>query len=317
LRAYALAKIAGNTAPTCVERIPEAEAWALEALSAAPRAGRDVERLALYALGWARSLRGRPIDDICERFRAADAGFDLTDSPEPVANQRLTWRGDVTGARAAFSRLLSLADERGEAMSYALQRLHLCELELRAGEWAAAARLLDEWSESSDLLVPWGLVTAKRCGALIRLASATYDENAAGQLVDAAAAYGELGLRFDRARSLLSLGRAQRRLKKWGAARRSLEQAAAAFDEIGSPGWADETRAELARVGARRPQPTGALTPAERRVAELAAGGSSNKEIARILFVTVHTVEVHLSHAYAKLGVRSRAQLARRLSAAS
>jgi DNA-binding CsgD family transcriptional regulator len=53
----------------------------------------------------------------------------------------------------------------------------------------------------------------------------------------------------------------------------------------------------------------------EGRVADLAMQGLSNKEIAQALFVTVHTVEVHLSHAYAKLGVRSRTQLAGRLAA--
>ena len=47
---------------------------------------------------------------------------------------------------------------------------------------------------------------------------------------------------------------------------------------------------------------------------ELAADGLANKEIASSLFVTVRTVEVHLKHAYAKLGIRSRTQLARRLS---
>jgi DNA-binding NarL/FixJ family response regulator len=109
------------------------------------------------------------------------------------------------------------------------------------------------------------------------------------------------------------LGRAQRRLKKWAAARASLEQAVAAFDELGSTGWADRARAERARIGARRPRATGELTSSERRVAELAAEGRSNKEIAAALFVTVNTVEGHLSHAYAKLGVRSRAQLAQRL----
>ena len=76
------------------------------------------------------------------------------------------------------------------------------------------------------------------------------------------------------ARSLLALGRAQRRWKKWGAARSSLEEAAAAFDELGSPGWAEEARSELERVsvpgGRARP---GELTPAEQRVAELAADG--------------------------------------------
>jgi DNA-binding NarL/FixJ family response regulator len=97
-------------------------------------------------------------------------------------------------------------------------------------------------------------------------------------------------------------------------ARRSLEQAAAAFDELGSPGWADQARVELSRVGARRPRAEGELTPTEQRVATLAAEGLSNKEIAATLFVTVHTVEAHLSHAYRKLGVRSRGQLARRLA---
>ena len=186
---------------------------------------------------------------------------------------------------------------------------------VRVDEARAVTGRLTELAEQQEH--PWGLATAKRCGALVRLASKTYDEEAAGALAQAAADYDELGLRFDRSRSLLSLGRAQRRLKKWGAARRTLEQAATVFDELGSPGWADETRSELARVSARRPQPAGALTPAERRVVELAADGRSNKEIAQTLFVTVRTVEVHLSHAYAKLGVRSRAQLARALAAAS
>jgi DNA-binding NarL/FixJ family response regulator len=54
----------------------------------------------------------------------------------------------------------------------------------------------------------------------------------------------------------------------------------------------------------------GALSGSERRVVELAAEGSSNPEIAQALFVTVRTVEVHLTHAYQKLGIQSRAQLA-------
>jgi DNA-binding CsgD family transcriptional regulator len=160
---------------------------------------------------------------------------------------------------------------------------------------------------------PWGLASVERCRSLMRLASDRYDEEAATELTEAADAYKALGLRFDRTRSLLSLGRAQRRLRKWGAARGSLEQAAAEFDQLGSPGWAEQARSERARVGGRRPHATGELTPAERRVVELAAEGLANKEIARSLFVTVRTIEVHLKHAYAKLGVRSRTQLARRL----
>jgi DNA-binding CsgD family transcriptional regulator len=157
---------------------------------------------------------------------------------------------------------------------------------------------------------PWGLATAKRCRGVLGLARG---EDAGDLVVAAADAYGELGLRFDRARALLALGRAERRRKQWRAARTALEAAAGAFDEIGAAGWAARAREDVARVGARRPTAEGRLTPAERRVAELAAQGRSNKEIAAALFVGVHTVEVHLSHAYAKLGVRSRSQLAGRL----
>jgi DNA-binding CsgD family transcriptional regulator len=141
-----------------------------------------------------------------------------------------------------------------------------------------------------------------------------YDDGAAAALAEAAEDYERLDLPFDRARALLGLGRAQRRVKKWGAARESLEGAVAAFVKFGASGWADEARSELARVGARKPSATGELTPAERRTAELAAEGLANKQIAQTLYVTIHTVEVHLSRAYAKLGIRSRAQLAARLS---
>ena len=111
---------------------------------------------------------------------------------------------------------------------------------------------------SEELEHPWGLITTKRCTALVQLASKTDHAGAAAALAEAAAAYGEVGLWFDRARSLLGLGRAQRRLRQWAAARGSLEEAAAAFDELGSDGWAERARSELGRVGARKPSATGA-----------------------------------------------------------
>lgn len=181
----------------------------------------------------------------------------------------------------------------------------------RTDEALAVTQRLRELAEQQEH--PWGLASARRCAALVELASGTYDD-AAAILVEAADAYDKLGLRFDHARSLLNLGRAARRFRKWAAARRFLEQAAAVFGELDSSGWMEQARSELARVGARRPTPEGALTATEQQVARLAAGGLSNKEIAQALFVSVHTVEVHLSHAYAKLGIRSRAQLASRLA---
>jgi DNA-binding NarL/FixJ family response regulator len=424
----------GSSAVIAVERIADAERRTLAVLPAAESAGPEIERAVLYALGWARALRGRDLDEICERWAAASiTPGHLGDSPDRIAGQRLLWRGEIAEARAALERLLALSDERGEMVSYFWARLHLCELALRIGDWETARRLLDEWDETGDRQIspgqfyerclalleagrgnvdeatrwsteaiaqaeaigyqwdwleglrargmtdllegdpgrareslravwehatregvdepgvfpvapdlveallelgdtedalavtsrlealseqqqhPWGLVTARRCLAVIRLAASAHDDTAAADLEAVASSYGELGLPFDRARSLLSLGRAERRLRKWAAARRSLDQAARAFDELGSTGWAERARSELARISARRPSAAGELTPTERRVVELAAEGRSNKEIAHALFVTVNTVEGHLSHAYAKLGIHSRTQLAHRL----
>lgn len=159
---------------------------------------------------------------------------------------------------------------------------------------------------------PWALATATRCSAMIALAQG-YDAGGVAASRAAAARYAELGLDFDRGRTLLALGRAERRFKKSSAARRSLEEAADQFDRCGCSGWAQQARSELARVSGRRPTAETGLTPSERQVAELAARGLSNKEIAGRLVVSVYTVEAHLTHAYAKLGVRSRAQLARHL----
>jgi DNA-binding CsgD family transcriptional regulator len=189
----------------------------------------------------------------------------------------------------------------------------LVELEA-LDEAAGVTERLDELARR--LAHPWGAVTSQRCAAVAALAAGTDPDAAAAQLERAAQAYGELGLRFDAARTSLALGRAQRRRRKWGEARRVLEGAAAAFEAIGSAGWARRARDELERVGARRPAGDGELTPSEQRVVELAAAGRANKEIAQALFITVHTVEAHLTHAYAKLGVRSRSQLAGRLAAA-
>ena len=161
---------------------------------------------------------------------------------------------------------------------------------------------------------PWGLAAADRAAATVALAEG-YDEAAAARLAQAAGAYRALGLGFDAARALLVLGRAQRRHKKRAAARQSLEEARAGFAALGCPGWAQAAAAELDRVSGRRAAPGGGLTPGEPRVAELVASGPSNKEVAAQLYVSIYTVEAHLSRVYAKLGIRSRGQLARRLRA--
>ena len=109
------------------------------------------------------------------------------------------------------------------------------------------------------------------------------------------------------------MGRAQRRASKRAAARDCLQQARAGFERLGCPGWAAAAAAELDRIIGRRAAAAGAQTPGEQRVAELAAVGLSNKQVAEQLYLSVNTVQARLSQVYAKLGVGSRAQLARHL----
>jgi DNA-binding NarL/FixJ family response regulator len=104
----------------------------------------------------------------------------------------------------------------------------------------------------------------------------------------------------------------RRRAKQKRAAREALEAAAAAFDGIGAAGWADRARSELGRIGGRTS--ADGLTPSERRVADLVDKGLTNAEVAATLFLAERTVASHLTHVYAKLGVRSRTELARRLA---
>ncbi|HEV2240661.1 MAG TPA: helix-turn-helix transcriptional regulator, partial [Streptosporangiaceae bacterium] len=124
--------------------------------------------------------------------------------------------------------------------------------------------------------------------------------------------------RLEHARELCDLCAARRRARQRVAAREPLRQALEAAHRLGAVALAERARTELLATGARprRLVQTGrdALTPSERRVCELAAQGSTNRAIAQALFVTVRTVEVHLNHAYAKLGIRSRAHLAGALS---
>jgi DNA-binding CsgD family transcriptional regulator len=119
--------------------------------------------------------------------------------------------------------------------------------------------------------------------------------------------------RLEHARALVDLGAALRRANQRTEARERLREAVDLARTVGAFGLAERANDEITATGARprKVLQTGldALTASERRVAHLAATGLSNKEIAQALFVTIKTVEVHLSHAYRKLEISSRAQL--------
>jgi DNA-binding CsgD family transcriptional regulator len=120
--------------------------------------------------------------------------------------------------------------------------------------------------------------------------------------------------RLELAAALVDLGAAKRRANRRADARAPLKRALALADECGAVRIAEAARAELAATGirVRRRDRSGrdALTPSERRICAMAAEGRSNPEIAQALFGTVKTVEMHLGHAYRKLDIRARGELA-------
>ena len=119
-----------------------------------------------------------------------------------------------------------------------------------------------------------------------------------------------------RGHAFLTAGRVYRRAKAKTLAHQALLEAVRIYDELGTPPYADQARAELARVGLR-PHAPDQLTDTERQVADLAVQGLRNREIADRIFVSPKTVEATLSRTYRKLGIRSRAELARALDAAT
>jgi DNA-binding CsgD family transcriptional regulator len=120
---------------------------------------------------------------------------------------------------------------------------------------------------------------------------------------------------FERARVQLAYGGWLRRHRRPAASRTHLRAAAATFDELGVVPWAERARRELTATGesARRGMDRDQLTPQERQIAQLAAQGLSNREIAERLFLSPRTVSTHLYRIYPKIGVNSRTELGRAL----
>ncbi|HXE45155.1 MAG TPA: AAA family ATPase [Conexibacter sp.] len=125
---------------------------------------------------------------------------------------------------------------------------------------------------------------------------------------------------LQRAEALAELGSALRRARRRAEAREPLREALQLARQCGAAALARHAHGELQAAGAtvRRYVPVGveSLTASERRVAEMAASGMTNREIAQTLFLTVKTIETHLSHAYEKLGIGSRRLLPDALSRA-
>lgn len=158
---------------------------------------------------------------------------------------------------------------------------------------------------------PWMLAVGARSRAMVLAARG--DVDAALLAVHRAAAESDrLAMPFEQARTYLLLGQIERRHRRKDAAAAALNKALRTFEDLGVPLWADRARSELDRnhIGPRR---SALLTPSEQRVAELAASGKTNRDVASALFISPKTVEANLIRIYRKLGIKSRAELGRRM----
>jgi ATP/maltotriose-dependent transcriptional regulator MalT len=173
----------------------------------------------------------------------------------------------------------------------------------------AAYRALGEHDEAAALAGEQ-LALARKAGSPLTLGVAL---RVHGDLAEAIGVLEPGAARYELALALADHGARLRRSGQRTQAREPLLRALDLAERTGAAGLAAEVKRELLAAGARprRAALTGpdALTAGERRVAALAAGGASNRQIAEHLFVTQATVETHLRHAFRKLNITSRAEL--------
>jgi DNA-binding CsgD family transcriptional regulator len=183
------------------------------------------------------------------------------------------------------------------------------------GELEKADVLLASYeADAMRLDRPWAQLAAARCRALHT--AATGDSTGAVEsLRQALEQHAGAVPPFERARAMFVLASVQRRTRRRRDARASLLAAKEIFDELGASRWSAKVRRLTGRRGGAVDRGGEMnLTPAERRVAKVVAGGATNREAAARLFVSIRTVELHLTNVYRKLGVRSRTELAARMA---
>lgn len=276
------------------------------------------------ALGWlieARVERGRLPDARTALERSGMTG------PLPdfgTVDYLLLARGLLAAAEGDLDTAVAEYEEVGRRSMRAFRenpgawawRSRLAEVHLRRGDRDAALPLLD-----AELDLARRVGTPRPLGVALRARAAAAEPADAVALLDEAVAVLRDGdARVELARALIALGAARHAGGDADGARPPLTEGMDLAHRCGATVLVDEAMDALRATGARprRPRVRGAdaLTPQERRITRLAADGASNPEIAANLFLTRRTVEMHLSNAYRKLGIESRAALAAALDGA-
>ncbi len=296
-----------------------AHRFAREAVGLAASSNHEQEQaVVLSALALVLAHLGR-LDEACERAEVARA------LAREAGDMTIRQRAEATLGFAALSRgdaeeaAAWLAPARAELQQQGVGELSISQVVQNEIEAQILVGRLDAAAEAIAFVEDQGRASGRAWHAAVSargralLAAAGGDHEAARAHIERALlAHERLPQPFERARTLLAQGTIERRAKRRAAAREALTAALELCDALGAALWAEKAAAELARIPGRG-RASSELTETERRVAELVAAGLSNKEVAARLFVSVRAVEANLSKVYAKLGVRSRSQLAGRL----
>ena len=220
--------------------------------------------------------------------------------------------GDPRAACEVYALMEANAERVGATVPFLRADPNHVEALLAVGEREQARAVLERLERRARAWPRlWTAVTLPRARAL--LLAEEGDRDAALDALDAVPEAEAARLPHDQGRALLLRGRLLRRANRKLDAADALRRALALFDRLGAPEWAAQARDELDRVGLRRRSPD-ELTASEQRIAELAAAGLTNKQVAEAAFVSPKTVEANLGRVYRKLGIRSRAELGARMA---
>jgi DNA-binding CsgD family transcriptional regulator len=288
-----------------------------------------VELLDTHGVRFGRTFAGAPFVETLIETGDLETAEHVAQSAGPAQLTPGLRNNDLLHARS----LLHLAQGRtGEGLA------GLVEFGRRDEQCGGANPLASRWRSSAALALAdlgqrteaarvatddlgrarrWG--TASGIGVALRAAALVGDGSTTIELLTEAVHVLERSpARLEHARALIDLGAALRRANRRVDARGPLRDGLRIAQQCTAGVLVERARTELRAAGGRSTRSAGSglarLTVSERRVAELAAEGLSNKEIAQALFVTGKTVETHLSRTYLKLNIARRAQLSRALS---
>jgi len=314
--------------PYALSHLPQLEVWTGHYLEAERRAREHLElaeetaqddqrRQALYNIAYVHAHMGR-VDEARSEAEELEASATAADDPWSLALALADLGflalslGDSAGAADYLGRHAEMRDGFGSSAplrSHADWVQALVEL----GDLEQAAEVAEEFERR--VRASGGPLLGLALTAQARVAAARQDLDHAGALLDKALAEHErVTVPFDLARTLLVVGQVERRRGERKSARETFERARAIFDELGAPLWSVRADAELRRIPIRRGAPE-ELTATELQVAELAAAGRTNREMAQALFMSPKTVEANLTRIYRKLGIASRAELGATMAA--